>query len=127
MASLNNFKLIAFVGVDDMKSAKDFYAGQLGLRLVADDGFALVFDVHGTMLRVTHASKVVPAQYTVLGWEVPEIAEAARQLQAVGVKLERFPGLEQDELGIWNAPGGAARVAWFKDPSGNVLSISEHS
>jgi hypothetical protein len=78
------------------------------------------------MLRVTLVPKVMAAGYTVLGWEVPDISAAARELIRVGVKLERFPSMEQDELGVWTAPGGVARIAWFKDPDGNVLSISQH-
>jgi catechol 2,3-dioxygenase-like lactoylglutathione lyase family enzyme len=126
MALLNSYKLIAFVGTKDAKSAKEFYADRLGLRMLSNDGFALVFDAHGTMLRVTLVPKVMAAGYTVLGWEVPDISAAARELIRVGVKLERFPSMEQDELGVWTAPGGVARIAWFKDPDGNVLSISQH-
>ena len=124
---LNSCNLIAFIGTKDVNSAKEFYAGRLGLTMQSDDGFALVFDANGTMLRVTLVGEVKPAGYTVLGWEVPDIAAAARDLGQSGVTLERFDGLEQDDLGIWTAPGGAARVAWFKDPDGNVLSISQHS
>jgi catechol 2,3-dioxygenase-like lactoylglutathione lyase family enzyme len=124
---LNSCNLIAFIGTQDVNSAKEFYAGGLGLTMLSDDGFALVFDANGTMLRVTLVREVKPAGYTVLGWEVPDIAAAARDLGQSGVTLERFDGLEQDDVGIWTAPGGAARVAWFKDPDGNVLSISQHS
>ncbi len=109
-----------------MEAAKHFYRDQLGLALASEDGFALVFDVNGTMLRVTLVKEVVAAPYTVLGWEVADIANAVRELQKSGIRLERFPGLEQDELAIWTAPGGSARVAWFKDPDGNMLSVSQH-
>jgi catechol 2,3-dioxygenase-like lactoylglutathione lyase family enzyme len=122
----NNSKLIAFAGTTNMAAAKAFYADKLGLKLVSEDGFALVFDVNGTTLRVTAVQKASPAEYTVLGWEVTDIATAANELRKSGVTLEIFPGFGQDELGIWTAPGGSAKVAWFKDPDGNVLSISQH-
>ena len=117
-------QIIAFVGTREPGRAKAFYRDTLGLRLVHEDPFALVFDVNGTMLRVSIAPEVTPAKYTVLGWQVPDIKETARALEKAGVKLERFPGMSQDELGIWKAPGGA-RVAWFKDPEGNTLSVTE--
>jgi hypothetical protein len=91
---------------------------------VSEDPFALVFDAHGTMLRVTNVAEVAAAQYTVLGWEVPNILAATKDLSAAGVKFERYPGLPQDELGIWTAPSGA-KVAWFKDPDGNTLSLTQ--
>jgi catechol 2,3-dioxygenase-like lactoylglutathione lyase family enzyme len=123
--ALGNYKLVAFVATRDSARAKVFYRDTLGLNLVSEDPFALVFDVQGTMLRVTPVRELVTAQYTVLGWRVPNITAAATDLQRAGVTLERFPGLPQDDLGIWTAPGGA-KVAWFKDPDGNILSISQH-
>jgi catechol 2,3-dioxygenase-like lactoylglutathione lyase family enzyme len=87
--------------------------------------FALVYDAHGTMLRVTIVKKVNTAGYTVLGWKVPSILAAANALSAAGVRFERYQGMEQDDLGIWTSPGGG-KIAWFKDPDGNTLSISQH-
>jgi hypothetical protein len=87
--------------------------------------FALVYDAHGTMLRVTIVKQVQPAGYTVLGWKVPDIVAAANGLTAAGIVFERYPGTQQDELGIWTSPAGG-KVAWFKDPDGNTLSISQH-
>jgi catechol 2,3-dioxygenase-like lactoylglutathione lyase family enzyme len=118
--------VIAFVATQDPARAKKFYSEILGLTLVSDElPFALVYDANGTMLRVSVVPRVVPAGYTVLGWRVDDIDASARVLQIEGVIFERYDGLEQDELGIWTAPGGA-KVAWFKDPDGNTLSISEH-
>jgi hypothetical protein len=77
------------------------------------------------MLRVTIAPNVVAAGYTVLGWKVPDAASAVKALTQAGVVFERYEGMPQDELGIWTAPGGT-KVAWFKDPDGNVLSVSQH-
>ena len=116
--------LIAFVATTDLARARAFYEGVLGLRVVEDDGVAVAFDAHGTMLRVTAVREVRPAPYTVLGWAVPDAAAAVRDLAAEGVATLRFDGVEQDELGIWNAPSGAL-VAWFSDPDGNTLSVAQ--
>ena len=122
---LGSEKLVAFVATGDLRRAKDFYRDTLGLSLVSEDDFALVFDAAGTMLRVTRVQELTAAKYTVLGWQVPDIVQTAKQLQKAHVALERYPGMQQDELGIWNAPSGA-KVAWFKDPDGNTLSITEY-
>jgi catechol 2,3-dioxygenase-like lactoylglutathione lyase family enzyme len=117
-------RIIAFVGTRNPGRAKEFYRDILGLNLVSEDHFAIVFDVHGTMLRVTTVPELAPAKFTVLGWEVKDIAAAVRDMQKAGVSFERYD-FPQDELGIWTAPGGA-RVAWFKDPDDNILSVSQH-
>jgi len=123
---LSDQSIIGFVSTSDPDRAKTFYRDTLGLPLVLEEiPFALVFDAHGTMLRVSIVDKVVSAGYTVLGWQVPDIVAAAKALSQAGVQFERYPGMQQDELGIWSAPGGAS-VAWFKDPDGNTLSISQH-
>jgi catechol 2,3-dioxygenase-like lactoylglutathione lyase family enzyme len=123
---LGTAKLVAFVPTADPVKARDFYEGLLGLRLVADEKpFALVFDANGTMLRVTTVAERAPAPFTVLGWEVEEIEGAVERLTEAGVAFLRYPGLNDgDALGIWTAPSGA-RVAWFHDPDGNVLSLTQ--
>jgi predicted enzyme related to lactoylglutathione lyase len=121
---LKSRPIVAFVATTDPKRAKAFYAKTLGLRLVSEDGFALVFDAGGTMLRVAVVKTLQPAGYTVLGWIVPDIAKAARDLVKRGVMFQRYEGMLQDDLGIWSSPGGA-RVAWFSDPEGNTLSLTE--
>jgi catechol 2,3-dioxygenase-like lactoylglutathione lyase family enzyme len=123
---LSDQSIIGFVATSDPDQAKKFYRDTLGLPLISEEmPFALVFDAHGTMLRVTVVERVVSAGYTVLGWQVPNIVDAAKALSQAGVWFERYPGMQQDELGIWSSPGGAS-VAWFKDPDGNTLSISQH-
>ena len=118
--------IIAFVATCDPDRARKFYRDTLGLRLVHEElPFALVFDACGIMLRVSIVRELKPVGYTVLGWKVANIVAAASGLGTAGVQFERYPGMEQDELGIWTAPGGA-KVAWFKDPDGNTLSISQH-
>ncbi|KAA6461961.1 VOC family protein [Acidobacteria bacterium AB60] len=125
-AGLGRFPLVAFVSIRDAGRAKHFYRDVLGLELVSEDGpFALVFEVQGVMLRLAINPDATPIPGTVLGWRVPDIQTAVEDLVNAGATLERYPFLQQDELGIWNSPGGA-RVAWFKDPDGNVLSLSQH-
>lgn len=121
---LGSQKLVAFVATLDPGRAKGFYRDRLGLRLLSEDEFALVFDANGTTLRISRVQRLAPAQYTVLGWEVRDIIRTAKYLQKAHVALERYPGMKQDELGIWDSPNGA-RVAWFKDPDGNTLGISQ--
>jgi len=117
--------IIAFVLTSDPAKARAFYEGILGLRFISQDRFAIVFEAHGNMLRVGVVDKVIAANNTVLGWEVPDIAAAVKMLETLGVTFERYPGMKQDELGIWTPPNGD-KVAWFKDPDGNVLSLSQH-
>jgi catechol 2,3-dioxygenase-like lactoylglutathione lyase family enzyme len=117
-------KLVAFLAATDAPRAKTFYRDILGLKLLAEDGFALVFEACGAPLRIALVERVVNAPYTVIGWEVPDIATTARGLSAAGVSLERFPGMQQDAFGVWSSPGGA-QVAWFKDPDGNLLSLTQ--
>jgi catechol 2,3-dioxygenase-like lactoylglutathione lyase family enzyme len=116
---------VAFLPTTDAERARLFYAGVLGLRLVSDDEFALIFDLAGTLLRLVRVGAFTPQPFTVLGWEVADLDAAMRGLSRAGVAFERFDGIEQDELGAWAAPGGA-RIAWFKDPDGNLLSLSQH-
>lgn len=119
-------RMIGFIVTAKPEAAIAFYRDRLGFRLIADDHFALVFDANGTMLRVVKAQKFTPQQGTVLGWEVMDIEAAVAELESRGVDFNRYPGLPQDDRGIWKAPGGDF-VAWFTDPDGNVLSVSQHT
>lgn len=121
---LNSSRVISFVATKNPASARKFYEKTLGLTLVSDDPFALVFDAKGTMLRVQKVQELLPAKHTVLGWEVDDIHAEIEELTKRGVRFERFQGLSQDESGVWSAPSGAS-VAWFKDPDGNTLSLTE--
>ena len=122
---LRSQKIMAFVGVRDPERAKAFYKDTLGLRLVEEQlPFALVFNAKGIMLRVSIVPKPAAAQYTVLGWEVPDIAAAVKELNAAGVEFERYDQMNQNKLGIWKSPSGA-QIAWFKDPDGNLLSLTQ--
>ena len=122
---LGAINIVAFVPTRDSGKARSFYEGVLGLRFVKDDGFALVLDANGIMIRVAKAPEFKPAPFTILGWQVTGIEKVLTALQEKGVHFEIFGFLEQDRLGIWTAPTGD-KVAWFKDPDGKVLSVSEH-
>jgi catechol 2,3-dioxygenase-like lactoylglutathione lyase family enzyme len=121
---MTDSKIIAFVATQNPANALTFYRDTLSLPLVSDDPFAIVFNDNGTMLRVQKVHQLQPAQYTALGWGVPDIYARIRELTARGVRFERFPGLPQDEDGVWSAPSGA-KIAWFKDPDGNTLSLTQ--
>ena len=116
--------VMPFVTCSDPERAKAFYGATLGLPLLSEDGFGLVFETGGVVLRVAITTDVKPAPYTVLGWNVPDIAASLAALSAAGVEMQRFPGMDQDADGIWTVPGGA-RVAWFRDPDGNLLSVTQ--
>ena len=121
---LGSRDVIAFVGTRDSARARAFYEGALGLRLVADEPSALVFDAGGRSLRVSKVREVARAEYTVLGWNVPDIRAAMTGLKEKGVAFERFSFFPQDDAGVWTAPDGT-KVAWFRDPDGNLLSLTE--
>jgi catechol 2,3-dioxygenase-like lactoylglutathione lyase family enzyme len=123
---LGGSKLVAFAATTNPEKARAFYEGILGLRLVADEKpFALVFDANGVMLRVTIVHELKAHPFTVLGWNVADIEGAVERLSNAGVVFNRYKGVNDgDPRGIWNSPSGA-RVAWFKDPDGNVLSVTE--
>jgi catechol 2,3-dioxygenase-like lactoylglutathione lyase family enzyme len=118
--------IVAFVPTKDSEKARAFYEGVLGLRFVKDDGFAIVFDANGIMIRVAKMKEFTPAPFTILGWQVSGIEDVVRGLQKKGGHFEIFGFFKQDELGIWTAPTGD-KVAWFKDPDGNILSVSQHA
>lgn len=121
---LTDSNLMAFVATTNAARARDFYGGTLGLKFIAKEPTALVFNANGTMLRISLVDKLQPQPFTVLGWEVDDIGEYLVQLRTRRVTFEQygFPG--QDEHGIWHIPDGT-QVAWFKDPEGNLLSITQ--
>jgi len=121
---LGRYKLMAFVATRDGERARAFYEGTLGLEVTSDDDFALAVDAGGTMLRIQKVASFEPHPFTTLGWQVSDIDGVVTSLEERGVTFERFPGMAQNERGIWSAPSGA-RVAWFKDPDGNTLSIAQ--
>jgi catechol 2,3-dioxygenase-like lactoylglutathione lyase family enzyme len=116
--------MIAFLATANAARSRQFYEHVLQLRLTGDEVFALVFECNGTMLRIQKVESVRPVPYTSLGWQTEDISQLVQQLTDRGVQFDRYQGLEQDELGIWTSPAGA-RVAWFKDPDGNILSLTQ--
>lgn len=125
-AILGPEKLIAFVPTRDLARARQFYELTLGLRLVSENApVALVFDAGGTMLRVTAVGDYTPDAFTMIGWQVDSIETTVDRLASAGVIMLRYSGMnENDPRGIWASPAGA-RAAWFHDPDGNVLSVTE--
>ena len=119
--------VIGFVPVTDLAVAERFYGGKLGLRVQGNDGFALVLEAaDGVMIRCVLAPDAQPRPFTILGWEVADIATAVAELVKAGIEPNMYPHFDQDEAGVWTAPTGD-KVAWFHDPDGNVLSLSQHT
>jgi catechol 2,3-dioxygenase-like lactoylglutathione lyase family enzyme len=118
---------IGFISTSNAETAREFYEKTLGLSFESDDQFALVFRVGAgrTMLRIASAPEFTPASHTIFGWEVDDIQAMVSSLSAKGIQFLRFDFLKQDDHGVWAAPGGTS-VAWFKDPDGNMLSVSQH-
>ena len=124
MSILVNKKLKAFVPTVKPDEAKSFYRDILGLKLLSEDKFALEFEANGTLLRVITVQDLTPQPFTVLGWNVDDIVAVIKQLNDKNIFCESYDFLEQDYFGIWTSPNGS-KVAWFKDPDGNVLSLTE--
>jgi catechol 2,3-dioxygenase-like lactoylglutathione lyase family enzyme len=120
-----NAKPISFIVTRDRAQAKAFYGDVLGFGLTGEDEFAAVFDMNGMMLRISTMPGFEPALHTVLGWEVVDIVAAVQSLAGKGVKFTVYQGFGQDSLGIWTPPGSTTRVAWFLDPDGNNLSLTQ--
>jgi catechol 2,3-dioxygenase-like lactoylglutathione lyase family enzyme len=121
---LGSTPIMAFVAATQRDRTRTFYADVLGLKLTDEDQFALTFDAGGTMLRIAFVEQLQAQGFTVLGWIVADIAATARSLAARGVEFKRYAWMEQDALGIWRSPSGA-QVAWFPDPDGNTLSLTQ--
>lgn len=118
--------MIGFIPTRNGDAARIFYEKKVGLQFISDDQFAIVFQSGANMIRVSRTGSFTPAPFTILGWHSLQIERDVREMTARGIVFERYDYLEQDDMGIWIAPGGA-KVAWFKDPDGNTLSISQHA
>jgi catechol 2,3-dioxygenase-like lactoylglutathione lyase family enzyme len=123
---LGDGDLVAFLATADLDRARAFFSDVVGLPIVEDTPIACVLDSNGTSLRVTAVDEVRAVPYTVLGWAVPDLGVTVLGLAAKGVVFERFGGMDQDELAIWSTPSGDL-VAWFKDPDGNLLSLTQRN
>ena len=122
--SLRGATLTAFLATTDARRSRQFYESVLGLPINSEDDFALAFDCQGIELRIQKVEEHRPQPFTALGWRVGDVRAAIASLSKKGVTFERYPFLEQDDVGVWLAPSGA-KVAWFKDPDGNLLSVTE--
>ncbi|MGP8072966.1 MAG: VOC family protein [Thermoplasmata archaeon] len=123
---LESLNLIAFLTTSRPAESKEFYADKLGLIFMGEDPSFLIFDSNGIVLRIQKAKSFTPSSQTALGWEVSDVVHQVDDLIRAGVKMLRRPGLQQDQIGIWTAPDGTM-IAWFQDPDGNVLTVSEHA
>lgn len=121
---LVNPTITAFLPTVKPEHSKQFYMNSLGLNLVSEDDYAIEFEGGGIYLRITIVGKFNPHHFTVLGFKVDNIAFQVRSLAKKGVEFERYDSLDQDDLGVWASPSGA-QIAWFKDPDGNILSLTE--
>lgn len=121
---LANKKLKAFIPTAKPTEAKTFYKDILGLKLLSEDDYALEFDANGTLLRIAIVQELKPQAFTVLGWNVDNISSTIQALNSKNVFCIKYDSMEQDNLGVWTSPGGS-KVAWFHDPDGNVLSLTE--
>jgi catechol 2,3-dioxygenase-like lactoylglutathione lyase family enzyme len=121
---LSNHRIKAFVSTVQLPVAREFYEKKLGLTLLSQDNFGIEFEAKEAHIRLSVVEKLTPQPFTVLGWDTDDIVSTINNLTAKGIIFERYNFIEQDENGIWTAPGGT-RVAWFKDPDGNLLSVSD--
>jgi catechol 2,3-dioxygenase-like lactoylglutathione lyase family enzyme len=122
---LQNASVMSFVPTRDFVRARAFYVDLLGLAPISQDEFALEVESSGTHIRITQVEQFTPFPFTILGWRVTDIISNVRALARTGIIFERYHFLEQDDDNIWTAPGGS-KVAWFRDPDGNTLSLSQH-
>jgi catechol 2,3-dioxygenase-like lactoylglutathione lyase family enzyme len=116
--------LVAFLGTTDPARARSFYEGVLGLTLIGDHEYLMTFQSGAARVALQKLDHVTPPHGTALGWNVPDLPAVVRELMSRGAVFERFEGMDQDELGIWRPAGPSTGVAWFKDPDGNLLSLS---
>lgn len=118
-------KTVAFVPSRDLAGAEQFYVEVLGLAKLSGGPYGLVLEANGVTVRIARTESLEPQPFTILGFDVTDVEQTARALAAQGVTFQRYPSMKQDELGIWSSPGGS-RIAWFKDPDGNTLSVAQH-
>lgn len=124
MGILEAAKPAIIICTRDRARATAFYRDTLGLTAAYEDSFAAVFNIGGVTLRISAVADFTPHEHTILGFNVPDVATTVKALCEKGVTFNLYPGFRQDELGILTLPGGTVRVAWFNDPDGNVLSVT---
>jgi catechol 2,3-dioxygenase-like lactoylglutathione lyase family enzyme len=124
MGILEAAKPAIIICTKDRERATAFYRDTLGLTVAYEDSFAAVLNTGGVTLRVSVVADFAPHEHTILGFNVPDVAATVKALREKGVIFNTYQHVSQNELGIWTAPGGTVHVAWFKDPDGNVLSVT---
>jgi catechol 2,3-dioxygenase-like lactoylglutathione lyase family enzyme len=122
---LASMKMVGFLLTKDYEKARAFYESTLGFEFVSLDQFALVMQAGKSMIRIVKVPTFTALPSTVLGWQVDDVEKIVDWLVKRGVVFDKYPFVQDKERGIWTAPGGS-KIAWFKDPDGNVLSVSEH-
>lgn len=125
MGTLSAAKPVVIICTSDREKAEPFYREVLGLKRTGEDPFAAVFDIGGAPMRLSTVEGWKAHEHTIFGFAVDDIARAAAELSKNGVKFNQYPGFGQDDLGIWTSPDKSVRVAWFTDPDGNVLSLTQ--
>ena len=125
MSAISDAPPVCFILTADREKAKIFYGGTLGLRQTGDDPYATSYDLGGTLLRLTSVEGHVAGQHTVIGWIVPDVSAAVADLKARGITFCIYEGFGQDADGVWSDPGSGTRIAWFNDPEGNNLSLTQ--
>lgn len=124
MSVLSRSAVATFIAAKETEAARDFYENKLGLTVLSEDDWGVMYDANGTTVRLQKGIDFTPHEFTVLGWHVEDIEGAKAELEARGVIFEIYPWLPEGSNGIMTFPGGA-RVCWFKDPHGNVLSLDQ--
>lgn len=125
MGVLESAKPVVIIATRDRAISMPWYRDTLGLKLLSEDPYAAVFALCGAVMRLSTIENWTPHEHTVFGFEVSDISASVRALIARGVKFIVYPGFGQSEDGVWTSPDGAAKVAWFNDPDGNNLSLTE--
>jgi len=122
--NLSQSKIVSFIPSTNLELAASFYTNKLNLKLISSDDYALEYFVNNATLRINKVVDLVKVNYTVLGWEVKNIKSTVDELRKNGIKFIFYEGMSQNENGICSFPDGG-KVAWFKDPDDNTLSISQ--
>lgn len=116
---------VIIIATRDRAKSEPFYRDVLGLKKRSADDFAAVFEVGGAPLRLSTVADWTPHAHTVFGFAVADIRKSIAALKKKSVEFLVYPGFGQDQDGVWTAPDGKVRVAWFNDPDGNNLSLTQ--
>lgn len=121
---LHGARLVGFAATTDAARCRAFYEKKLGLRVASEDSLAIVLDANGQMIRIQKLKQHTPQHFTILGWNVDDLAATVTRLEAAGIRCKRVPGVPQDERGIVDFPDGT-RLVWLDDPDANILSVAQ--